>query len=74
MLEGVDGSDVRAVVLDMQARLLLEMLGKGIEAALINPATFIAEPWTASSETLMALVHDVMTVEPALVFYIQVIT
>eukprot|EP00250_Pteridium_aquilinum_P015713 c22717_g1_i1 orf=417-3572(+) len=71
MLEGVDGPDVRAVVLDMQARLLLEMLGKGIEAALINPATFILEPWTASSDTLIGLVHDVMTVEPALVPYIQ---
>lgn len=72
MLEGVDGSDVRAVVLDMQARLLLEMLGKGIEAAFTNPATIIAEPWTESSETLMQrLVPDVMTVEPALVFYVQ---
>ncbi|MCO5608734.1 hypothetical protein L7F22_062949 [Adiantum nelumboides] len=71
MLEGVDGSDVRAVVLDMQARLLLEMLGKGIEAALVNPATSIAEPWMATSEALIGLVHDVMTVEPALVSYIQ---
>lgn len=71
MLEGADGSDVRAVVLDMQARLLLEMLGKGIEAALINPATFIAEPWMASAETLTGLVHDAMTVELALVPYIQ---
>ncbi|KAH7306515.1 hypothetical protein KP509_22G016300 [Ceratopteris richardii] len=71
MLEGVDGSDVRAVVLDMQARLLLEMLGKGIEAALVNPTTFITEPWMASSEKLIGLVHDVMTVDPALVSYIQ---
>ncbi|KAH7306582.1 hypothetical protein KP509_22G020500 [Ceratopteris richardii] len=73
ILEGVDGSDVRAVVLDMQARLLLDTLGKGIEAALVNPTTFIAEPWMASSETLIGLAHDVMTIEPALVSYIQVL-
>lgn len=71
MLEGAEGPDVRAVVLDMQARLLLEMLGKGIEAALGNPATFISEPWMASSETLSQLVNDAMTVEPALTQYIQ---
>lgn len=71
MLEGADGSDVRAVVLDMQARLLLDMLGKGIEASLLNPATFISEPWMASSETLTQLVQDAMAVEPAVVQYIQ---
>ena len=73
MLEGADGSDVRAVVLDMQARLLLEMLGKGIEAALINPETFLAEPWMASPEVVSGLA-DAITVDPALLPYVQVIT
>ena len=70
MLEGAEGSDVRAVVLDMQARLLLEMLGKGIEAALVNPATFLADPWMASPEVLSGLA-EVITVDPALLPYVQ---
>ncbi|KAJ7561508.1 hypothetical protein O6H91_03G030900 [Diphasiastrum complanatum] len=71
MLEGHDAADLRALVLDMQARLLLEMLGKGIEAALMNPATLIAEPWQAPSETLTGLGGDAMVVDPALVPNIQ---
>eukprot|EP01018_Ginkgo_biloba_P033852 Gb_16787 [translate_table: standard] len=71
LLEGIVAQDVRALVLDMQARLLLDMLGKGIESALINPATLIAEPWKASSETLGGLGPDAMTVDPALVPSIQ---
>ncbi|XP_068640762.1 mediator of RNA polymerase II transcription subunit 16 isoform X1 [Aristolochia californica] len=71
LLEGTNAQDVRALVLDMQARLLLDMLGKGIESALINPATLIPEPWQASSETLSSIDADAMTVEPALVTSIQ---
>ncbi|XP_058078036.1 mediator of RNA polymerase II transcription subunit 16 [Magnolia sinica] len=71
LLEGTNAQDVRALVLDMQARLLLDMLGKGIESALLNPATLIPEPWQASSETLSGLDAESMTVEPALVSSIQ---
>ncbi|XP_057843151.1 mediator of RNA polymerase II transcription subunit 16 isoform X3 [Cryptomeria japonica] len=71
LLEGTVAQDVRALVLDMQARLLLDMLGKGIESALINPATLIPDPWQASSETLSSLGMDAMTVDPALVPSIQ---
>lgn len=72
MLEGTDAADIRALVLDMQARLLLDMLGKGVEAALTNPATLFAEPWLASGDTLSGLGPDAMTVDPALVPSIQV--
>nr|POE55762.1 mediator of rna polymerase ii transcription subunit 16 [Quercus suber] len=34
--------------LDMQATLLLDMLGRGIESALINPSSLVPEPWQAS--------------------------
>nr|XP_009411546.1 PREDICTED: mediator of RNA polymerase II transcription subunit 16-like isoform X1 [Musa acuminata subsp. malaccensis] len=71
LLEGTNAQDVRALVLDMQARLLLDMLGKGIESALINPATLLAEPWQASSETLSGIDADKMVVEQALVPCIQ---
>lgn len=72
LLEGTNAQDVRALVLDMQARLLLDMLGKGIEAALVNPATLIPEPWQASGETLSGIEADAMAVELALVSSIQV--
>ena len=72
LLEGTNTQDLRALVLDMQARLLLNMLGKGIEAALVNPATLLAEPWQASGETLAGIEADKMVVEPALVPSIQV--
>lgn len=71
LLEGTVAQDVRALVLDMQARLLLDMLGKGIESALVSPATLMVEPWQASSETLTQLGTDAMTVDPALVPIIQ---
>ncbi|KAL8130439.1 hypothetical protein V2J09_019594 [Rumex salicifolius] len=71
LLEGVNSQEVRAMVLDMQARLLLDMLGKGIESALINPTSLIPEPWTASSETLSNPDPDAMAVEPALVLSVQ---
>nr|XP_018677872.1 PREDICTED: mediator of RNA polymerase II transcription subunit 16-like isoform X2 [Musa acuminata subsp. malaccensis] len=71
LLEGTNAQDVRALVLDMQARLLLDMLGKGIESALINPATLLLEPWQASGETLSAIDADKMVVEQALVSSIQ---
>ncbi|CAN6487225.1 unnamed protein product [Victoria cruziana] len=71
LLEGTAGQEVRALVLDMQARLLLDMLGKGIESALLHPESLITEPWHASSETLSSLDSEAMTVEPALISSIQ---
>lgn len=72
LLEGTNAQEVRAMVLDMQARLLLDMLGKGIESALVNPSALVVEPWLASGETLNSLDHESMTVDPALVLSIQV--
>lgn len=72
-MEGVEAADIRVLVLDMQGRLMLDMLGRGIEAALMNPSTLIAEPWQASSETLTGLGNDAMLVDPALVPTIQVL-
>lgn len=72
LLEGTNAQDVRALVLDMQARLLLDMLGKGIESALINPSTLLPEPWQASSDVLSSIGPDKMTVDPALLLSIQV--
>jgi hypothetical protein len=72
VLEGVEAADVRVLVLDMQGRLMLDMLGRGIEAALMIPSTLIAEPWQASSETLTGLGVDAMAVDPALIPIIQV--
>lgn len=72
LLEGTNAQDVRALVLDMQARLLLDMLGKGIESALINPSTLLPEPWQASSDMLSSIEPDKMTVEPTLLPSIQV--
>ncbi|PIA30622.1 hypothetical protein AQUCO_05400011v1 [Aquilegia coerulea] len=71
LLEGTSAQEVRALVLDMQARLLLDMLGNGIESALINPATLVSEPWPTSGEMLSGIDPDAMTVEPALVSSIQ---
>ncbi|XP_052169671.1 mediator of RNA polymerase II transcription subunit 16 [Oryza glaberrima] len=71
LLEGTNAQDVRALVLDMQARLLLDMLGKGIESALINPSTLLPEPWQASSDMLSSIGPDKMTVDPALLLSIQ---
>ncbi|CAA0835998.1 Mediator of RNA polymerase II transcription subunit 16 [Striga hermonthica] len=71
LLEGTTAQEVRAMVLDMQARLLLDMLGKGIESALINPSALVQEPWQASGETLSGIDPEAMAVEPALVLSIQ---
>ncbi|KAI3854290.1 hypothetical protein MKW98_024713 [Papaver atlanticum] len=71
LLEGTNAQEVRALVLDMQARLLLDMLGKGIESALMNPATLVPEPWQASGEMLSGIDPDAMSVHPALVGSIQ---
>ena len=60
------------MVLDMQARLLLDMLGKGIESALINPSALVPEPWQASAETLTQIDPESMAVEPSLVLSVQV--
>ena len=72
LLEGTNAQEVRAMVLDMQARLLLDMLGKGIESALIDPSALVQEPWQAKGETLSAIAPEAMAVEPALVPNIQV--
>ncbi|XP_059292040.1 mediator of RNA polymerase II transcription subunit 16 isoform X2 [Lycium ferocissimum] len=71
LLEGTNAQEVRAMVLDMQARLLLDMLGKGIESALTNPSALVREPWQASGETLFGIDPEAMAVEPALVPSIQ---
>ncbi|PRQ28902.1 hypothetical protein RchiOBHm_Chr5g0008021 [Rosa chinensis] len=71
LLEGTNAQEVRAMVLDMQARLLLDMLGKGIESALINPSALVQEPWLASGETLSSIDPEAMAVEQALVSNIQ---
>ncbi|KAJ0796026.1 hypothetical protein HanPI659440_Chr04g0157351 [Helianthus annuus] len=55
LLEGTNAQEVRAMVLNMQARLLLDMLGKGIKSALVNPSALVVEPWLASGETLNSL-------------------
>ncbi|XP_076902337.1 mediator of RNA polymerase II transcription subunit 16-like [Bidens hawaiensis] len=71
LLEGTNAQEVRAMVLDMQARLLLDMLGKGIESALVNPSALVVEPWLASGETLNSLDPESMAIDPALVLNIQ---
>ncbi|CAI0407417.1 unnamed protein product [Linum tenue] len=71
LLEGTNAQEVRAMVLDMQARLLLDMLGKGIESALINPSALVSEPWQASGETLSGIDPEAMAVDPNLVPSIQ---
>ncbi|KAL3522247.1 hypothetical protein ACH5RR_015081, partial [Cinchona calisaya] len=71
LLEGTNAQEVRAMVLDMQARLLLDMLGKGIESALVNPSALVSEPWQASGETLLGIDPEAMAVEPELVPSIQ---
>jgi hypothetical protein len=67
-----DQARCQSTLLDMQARLLLDMLGKGIESALINPSTLLPEPWHASSDMLSNIEPDKMTVDPALLPNIQV--
>ncbi|XP_021858301.2 mediator of RNA polymerase II transcription subunit 16 isoform X1 [Spinacia oleracea] len=71
LLEGTNAQEVRAMVLDMQARLLLDMLGKGIESALINPSALVSEPWQASGEMLNSIDCESMAVDPALVLSVQ---
>lgn len=71
LLEGTNAQEVRAMVLDMQARLLLDMLGKGIESALVNPAALVSEPWQASGEMLNSIEAESMAVDPALVLSVQ---
>ncbi|OIV94349.1 hypothetical protein TanjilG_21689 [Lupinus angustifolius] len=68
LLEGSNAQEVRAMVLDMQARLLLDMLGKGIESALINPSALVPEPWQASAEALNNIDSESMAIEPALAY------
>ncbi|XP_057417284.1 mediator of RNA polymerase II transcription subunit 16-like [Lotus japonicus] len=71
LLEGSNAQEVRAMVLDMQARLLLDMLGRGIESALINSSALVPDLWQASGETLSGIDPESMAVEPALIPSIQ---
>ncbi|KAL2630105.1 hypothetical protein R1flu_014791 [Riccia fluitans] len=72
MLEGFDAGDSRALVLDMQARLTLDVLGKGIESCLVSPATLIAEPWvTGAAEQMQSLGADALAVDPNLLPNVQ---
>ncbi|KAG2312144.1 hypothetical protein Bca52824_023701 [Brassica carinata] len=71
LLEGTNAQEVRAMVLDMQARLLLDMLGKGIESALVNPSALVFEPWRTDGETIAGINPETMAVDPALVSSIQ---
>ncbi|XP_027339600.1 mediator of RNA polymerase II transcription subunit 16 isoform X2 [Abrus precatorius] len=71
LLEGANAQEVRAMVLDMQARLLLDMLGRGIESALINPSALVPDPWQVSGETLSSIDPEAVAVEPALVPCVQ---
>ncbi|CAI9087494.1 OLC1v1021572C2 [Oldenlandia corymbosa var. corymbosa] len=71
LLEGTNAQEVRAMVLDMQARLLLDMLCKGIESALVNPSALISDSWQPSGEVVSGIDPESMTVEPALVQNIQ---
>ncbi|MED6207531.1 hypothetical protein PIB30_036688 [Stylosanthes scabra] len=71
LLEGANAQEVRAMVLDMQARLLLDMLGKGIESALTNPSVLVPDPWQVSSDTLSGIDAEAVAVEPALLPSIQ---
>ncbi|KAL2932075.1 Mediator of RNA polymerase II transcription subunit 16 [Bienertia sinuspersici] len=71
LLEGTNAQEVRAMVLDMQARLLLDMLGKGIESALINPSALVSEPWQASGEMLNSNEVESMAVDPTLINSVQ---
>lgn len=72
LLVGSNAQEVRATVLDMQARVLLDMLGKGIESALINPSALLPDPWQASEEILSNFDMEEMAVEPELTPCIQV--
>ncbi|KAM2512861.1 hypothetical protein PS1_037081 [Malus domestica] len=58
LLEGTNAQEVRAMVLDKQARLL-------------NPSALVPEPWQASGETLSGIDPEATAVEPALVPHIQ---
>ncbi|XP_058771590.1 mediator of RNA polymerase II transcription subunit 16-like [Vicia villosa] len=71
LLEGSNAQEVRAVVLDMQARLLLDMLGKGIESALNDPSALVPDPWQVSAEALSSIGPKAVAVEPALIPCIQ---
>ncbi|XP_033136376.1 mediator of RNA polymerase II transcription subunit 16 [Brassica rapa] len=71
LLEGTNAQEVRAMVLDMQARLLLDMLGKGIESALVNPSALVIEPWRTDGETILSTDPEALAVDPALVSSIQ---
>lgn len=71
LLEGTNAQEVRATVLDMQARLLLDMLGRGIESALINPSALVSEPWQETGVKLASIDPESMAIDRALVSSIQ---
>ncbi|XP_030945623.1 mediator of RNA polymerase II transcription subunit 16-like [Quercus lobata] len=64
LLGGTNAQEVRAMVLDMQARLLLGMVGRGIAAALINPSSLVPEPWQASDCGLAPLLLSGSACQP----------
>ena len=52
LLEGVESAEVRAVVLDLQARMLLDHLWKSVEGMMPNPSGLHCTPWESSAENL----------------------
>ncbi|OMO76474.1 Histone H1/H5 [Corchorus capsularis] len=71
LLEGTNVQEViRAMVLDIQARLLLDMLGNRIESTLVNPSALVSE-MAGICERLSSVDPEIMAVDPALVQSIQ---
>lgn len=62
------------MVLDMQVGWLLDLLGKGIASALVDPSALVAEPWQLSSEMSSGIDPEARAAEPALVPSIQVLS
>eukprot|EP00850_Spirogloea_muscicola_P012107 SM000077S21581 [mRNA] locus=s77:370359:377840:- [translate_table: standard] len=65
VLEAAEAADVQAVMLDMQARLLLSQAFRGVEASLTNNASLLERPWQASQEQQQQLGSDAMVTDPA---------
>ncbi|KAK3444094.1 hypothetical protein EUGRSUZ_A00068 [Eucalyptus grandis] len=54
------------------ASWLLDLLGKGIESALVYPSALVAEPWQLSSEMFSGIDPEARAAELALIPSIQV--
>eukprot|EP00897_Mesotaenium_endlicherianum_P009237 jgi/Mesen1/8341/ME000461S07756 len=61
LLEGCESSEARAFVLDMQARLLLDHLGRAVEGSLVVPT--LPTPWTGTNEAMSQLGPDALAAE-----------